>query len=569
MNAFVPLTQLVVILAYGRQSPAQNPVRPAAPVVPPETAAADRTALTQASSLISKGLFDLAAAQLGPLTPAPVTRVWVDWTPVPKTLRPGYKDAVHLAMHQWNAGLAPGARFETALREDGADLLVLFDRSVTEMKFGQPRLLCTDMQIEPTGTRRTGALRIALNAPNTEGPHLSASVTHLVSQGLGAFLGLGPSINPTSIMGPDNHAGATVTKLADADLRAAKQLVVARMKLADYARRKVTIYPPKANYLSEANYLSKAKLVADKTEIDAGDVWRGEDAHYVFHIKNTGDAPLEIEATPNCGCTVANYDKLIAPGGEGKIEADVHTTNFRGKVTKVIDVKSNDLDAPSMSLHLVANIKSIITIAPSESPLIGLKSDAPTIQELEIKIADKEPVQITRVSCSAAYATAKVDPMPAENGTAYKVTVTIDPSAPMGRSAFIVSAFTTSKREPQVNIMAICEKGIVVMPQSAYMGTIEPQAVLPLNAVITISRREGKLNIQKIDNDDPKLDVKQVTMKEGQQYQLHLRYRGGWPAGLVQRKIVVHTDDPAQPRIEILVMANVITAAPAVAVPGK
>ena len=159
--------------------------------------------------------------------------------------------------------------------------------------------------------------------------------------------------------------------------------------------------------------------------------------------------------------------------------------------------------------------------------------------------------------------------MPAETGSAYKVTLTVDPAAPMGRSAFLVSAFTTSKREPQVNITAICEKGIVVMPPSAYMGTIGPQAVLPLNQFLTISRREGKLNIEKIDNDDPKLDVKQVTMKEGQQFQLHLTYKGGWPAGLVQRKIIVHTDDPAQPPIEIPVMANVIAAATAVAVPGK
>ena len=138
-------------------------------------------------------------------------------------------------------------------------------------------------------------------------------------------------------MGLDNHAGVTVTKLAVGDVRAAKQLVDARNRLADYAKRKVAIYLP------------KAKMSAAKTEIDAGDVWRGEDARYVFMIRNTGDAPLEIEAKPNCGCTVANSDKLIAPGAEGKIEADVHTTNFRGKVMKIIDVKSNDLDPREIS----------------------------------------------------------------------------------------------------------------------------------------------------------------------------------------------------------------------------
>jgi hypothetical protein len=556
---------LVFQLALATSVLAQGNNKPAAPALPGSTSPTEKVALVQAASLLSKGQFDQATLQLGALSPASTTRVWVDWTPVHRTLRAGYKDAIQKALHNWNEALGGSLSFSPATKEDEADLLILFDRSVAELKFGQPHLLSSDVQLEPTGSHRMGAIRIALAVPNTVTPVGAAAVERQAARGLGLYLGLAPSLtDSTGVMGPESpvqppaSASAAPTKPSTAEIRDAKQLVDARVKLADFAKRKVAIYLP------------RAKMSIEKTQVDAGDVWRGDNAHFVFKIKNTGDAPLEIEAKPNCGCTLANYDKVIAPNAEGKIEAELHTGNFRGRVTKTIDVKSNDFDSPSLNLQLLANIKSIVTVSPSETPVIGLKTGEPTLQELEIKIDSADPVQVTRVACSANYVTSKIEPMQAAGaGSAYKVTLTIDPSAPMGRSAFVVSAFTSSKREPQVNITAICEKGIIVMPPSAYLGAIGPQVQLPLNQFLTVSRRDGSMHIQKIENDDPNLQVTQTTVKDGQQYQLHLTYKGGWPAGIVQRKIVVLTDDPAQPRIEIPVTANVLAAAAAPVAGGK
>ena len=37
-------------------------------------------------------------------------------------------------------------------------------------------------------------------------------------------------------------------------------------------------------------------------------------------IKNEGDAPLRVEdVDPDCACTVADYDRVIPPGGQGEI----------------------------------------------------------------------------------------------------------------------------------------------------------------------------------------------------------------------------------------------------------
>jgi ribosomal protein S18 acetylase RimI-like enzyme len=555
MNPFAPCLYLALTITAAQQPATQTAVRPVAPTIPTGAAPADRAALNQAANLVSKGLFDLATTQLGAVSPAPLSHVWVDWTPVPRPLREGYREAIKLAMHDWNAVLAPGFRFDFSTREDESDVTVLFDRAVVEMKFNQPRLLCSSTQLQTIGARRTGIMRMALDVPGTEGAHLTASITHLASQGFGAFLGLAPSLDSASVMGPDTHATSIAVSPSLAEQRIARQLMDARMQLADFAKRRVSLRVPHA----------KALFVA--TQLDAGDVWRGEDARYVFRIRNSGDSPLEIDAKPTCGCTVANFDKVIAPGAEGKIEASIHTTNFKGKLEKTIEFSSNDADLPAKNLVMTANVRSAIEVSPSETPLIGLKTAGATTQELEIRIGGKDPIHVTRAACSAPYASAKVDPIPSATGSAYKVTLTIDPAAPMGRSAFLVTAFTDSAHEPQVNITAVCEKGIVVMPASAYLGTLGPQTALPVNQSLTISRRDGKVGIQKIEGGSPELEVKPVASEDGKQVRLQLTYRGGWPAGLIQRKIVVHTDDPAQPTIEIPVMANVV--APAQPAAGK
>ena len=65
-------------------------------------------------------------------------------------------------------------------------------------------------------------------------------------------------------------------------------------------------------------------------------------------------------------------------------------------------------------------------------------------------------------------------------------------------------------------------------------------------------------HITKVECDVPGLKVQQKVVKDGEQYVLTISYAGGWSAGTVERKIVVFTDDPQQPRIEI--RANVVAA---------
>ena len=398
-----------------------------------------------------------------------------------------------------------------------------------------------------TSDRRTGQARLSLRMPNTEQMHSAASFTHLVAQALGSYLGLAATEDPGGIMGPDSHADSVSKGPSPRELEQVRQIQQTRTLLAASAQKRVPVILPRAVF------------AVDRAEIDGGNVQRGDKAHYVFKVKNTGDAPLEIDAKPNCGCTVASFDKIIQPGAEGRIEADLNTSAFRGHVQKTIDVKSNDLDRPQLNLRLTANVLSVLQILPSENLVIGLKSSSPTVKELEVRTTGKDPIQVTRAVCSSPYAVARIEPMAdTGQGRAYKLSLTVNQEAPFGRFAFLVTVYTSSPREPMVNITVVCDKGILAVPQSVYMGVLTPATVVPMTQAITLSSGEGAFQVRKVESDDPKLTVKSEPVPGTAQYRLTVTYLGGWPAGAVRSKIHIETDDPKQPTLDIPVVANVL-----------
>lgn len=524
--------------------------RPVAPPVPREASDQERDSMVHSAMLLAQGQFQQASPLLKALSIPPVVHVWVDWSPVPTAMRLVYQRAIGQALQAWSQALAGVARFQLASADERADLQVLFQRDVALVTSGQARLACIDTHLDLPGTagvsKRTGVAWVALNVPYTSDPHTAASIGHLVGQAVGVYLGLATVDSGLDLMGPDSHAYAVSTKPSPQDVHAARQLQHACVLLAGFAARRETVV------------VHTPVMALDKTVADAGNVAPGDTPHFVFTVKNTGSAPLEITAKPNCGCVIPRYDPVIAPGAEGKIEAQLRTSGYRGSVIKLINVTSNDLGHANVQLRLMANIESLLQVLPSDTPIVPLNENGDTVQDLELRLRGNPPAEITRLACTAPYASATLAPGSLSGDTrTYHVHVTIHKGAPAGRSAFIITAFMTSTREPQANITVICDKGALVIPQSVYMGAIDSRSVLPVDQVVTLLKHSGPFHILKLESDDPHLEVTYETLQEGLQYRIHLRYLGGWPAGAIRSTVTVLTDDPAEPTIVIPVTASV------------
>lgn len=122
--------------------------------------------------------------------------------------------------------------------------------------------------------------------------------------------------------------------------------------------------------------IAAAKIEVDKETFDCGTVIEGkkEKIAAVFEIKNTGNIDLKLESVrPSCGCTVVEYDTIIAPGKTGKIKPEVNLRGFSGKINKSVTVMSNADNNPTLRLNITAEIQPIIDISERYLMISALK----------------------------------------------------------------------------------------------------------------------------------------------------------------------------------------------------
>lgn len=90
-----------------------------------------------------------------------------------------------------------------------------------------------------------------------------------------------------------------------------------------------------------------------------GDIRPNTIVQHEFTVKNQGTADLELQdVRPSCGCTVASFDTVIAPGAEGKVLMKVRVyPEWAGQdISKSVWLISNDPENPQSTLTLAGQV---------------------------------------------------------------------------------------------------------------------------------------------------------------------------------------------------------------------
>ncbi|MFN7162389.1 MAG: DUF1573 domain-containing protein, partial [Fimbriimonadales bacterium] len=346
---------LLLPLGVAAQLWAQN--APNAPTLPENVIKQEHEQLTQAINSLSKGAFEEAEKLARPLSIPATIRIYGSWTTIPYDLRETFRQAALEAVQNWNNALGGDPRIEWTDDERAADVQIVFEEDVAEIVAGQFKLLHgrSRLFLPPAqGDKRRVRARIATYIPYTEMPQPSRAIAHLVGQAVGAYLGLGESQKDTDLMGPVWNSEDLPTAPTTEEVQRVRALNQARIALMNYIDQRIAVHMP------------KPKIRVDAMEHDFGETIQGVVVKHTFIIKNEGDAPLEINARPSCGCVTPYFDRVIEPGKEGKIEAELRTAGFRGAQVKTIQVTSNDPDTPNLTLRLTTNIRTALEVRPSE-----------------------------------------------------------------------------------------------------------------------------------------------------------------------------------------------------------
>jgi hypothetical protein len=185
----------------------------------------------------------------------------------------------------------------------------------------------------------------------------------------------------------------------------------------------------------EAKTLSEIRPVIKFEEVnfDFGRIRQGKWVEHVFHFRNDGGTDLELlQAHSSCGCTVADFTKVVAPGKWGEVRVTFDSQGKRGYQIHTVMISSNDLEQPLVSLTLRGDVVETILHDPE---ILFFRTIAPAeryVGKIRVWHADKEIIRIGKVTPSSP--SLKVGAItPSEGGRVWEIEVIVGPGLPLGR----------------------------------------------------------------------------------------------------------------------------------------
>jgi hypothetical protein len=309
---------------------------------------------------------------------------------------------------------------------------------------------------------------------------------------------------------------------------------------------------------------------------DFGTVPKGEKIDWSFQIKNTGAADLEIlAAKPACGCTVADFDKVIKPGQTGKVTAHVDTTNFAGPISKAVTLETNDPNTPTAQITISAIVKPYVEAYPVGYVRFNMLQGDIEKQSVTIYTEEEESFEILKVESPQdwikvdATKLADTEIVPAigrKGANQYKLDVTVGgPDAKIGPLAEKIHIFTNSKHQPEywVSVSGVVRPAFRVDPSGINFGEVAPTDSA---ATRTISIRSNNLKapgafaVTKVESGVAGVTANVAATDKPGEFAVTLQVAKDAKPGNLDGNVTVYTNDTAKPTVVIPVKGMIKSA---------
>lgn len=307
---------------------------------------------------------------------------------------------------------------------------------------------------------------------------------------------------------------------------------------------------------------------------DFGTVAKGEKLTYSFLIKNTGTADLEIiAARPACGCTVAEFDKIIKPGQTGKVVANVDTTAFSGPIAKGVTLESNDPTTPTAQVTIHAIVKPYVEAHPAGFVRYQLLQGDAETQVLTLYSEETEPFEIVKIDTPQEWI--KVDSRKAETAvenagrpgqTQYKLNVTVGgPDAKVGPLAEKIHITTNSKHQPDywISVTGVIRPTFRVEPTGVNFGEVAPSDSAATRSVMVRSMDLKKPESFVVTKAESSLPGVTAAVKAGAnkgEFEITLQVGKNARVGDLDGNVKIYTSDKINPVVTVPVKGTVKAA---------
>ena len=307
---------------------------------------------------------------------------------------------------------------------------------------------------------------------------------------------------------------------------------------------------------------------------DFGTVAKGEKLSWSFAVKNTGNADLEIiAAKPTCGCTVADFDKVIKPGETGKVTAAVDTANFAGPISKAVTLETNDPAAPAAQITITAVVKPYVDAYPAGFLRYNLLQGEMEKQAVTLYSEENEPFEIVKIESPADWikvdykkSSELVPNIGRKEQNQYRIEVTVGgPDVKIGALSEKIKIITNSKHQPEypISISGVVRPTIRIEPTGINFGEVAPTDTAATRTVILRSnnlKTPETFVVTKAESAIKGLTAAfKPTDKKGE-FEVTLQVAKDAKPGALDGEVTIYTSDKIKPVVTIPVKGMVKAA---------
>lgn len=301
---------------------------------------------------------------------------------------------------------------------------------------------------------------------------------------------------------------------------------------------------------------------------DAGTVAPGKEVIHDFVVENQGTAPLEItDVRPACGCTVAQFDRVIAPGASGKVHAVLDTSTFAGAISKGVTVLTNDPVRPSIQLTVKANVEPHLMVNPGYARFLQPQLSDPGVVEQRLWTKSFDELEILEVTSPYPFLTVTHERIESAEdrhedgaGPQHQLTFVLDyTEAPVGALGEYVTVRTNHPVQPEVKIpvSGFVRPLVVVTPNEANFGAVEMGEDGAFGSLILKHYGSTPLEIRAAESSVAGVEVEVVPVTEGTEFRVRVQLSPDMPKGAFDGVIKLSTNQPRKPTLEIPVKGSV------------
>ncbi len=303
--------------------------------------------------------------------------------------------------------------------------------------------------------------------------------------------------------------------------------------------------------------------------VDFDVIAKGEVIVHEFEIKNEGSAMLKItDVKPACGCTVARYDREIAPGKSGIVKATVKTDNFGGPIAKSIAVFTNDPENPKLQLVVKANVKPYVAMVPGYARYNYVQGEPVGAIYQTLWATDGSDVEV--VSVKPPYDHLKVsfreatedERHPKGEGKQWRIEINLDSRSPVGalRDYVEVRLNHGKQKVAKIPISGFVRPRQHITPAELDFGELQGSA-LPLRRTLHFTNFiSNTIELTQIETGLAGLSgsIQGGAKDPGYRFKLVLTLGPEMPKGPFSGTVKIHTTDEQNPVVELPIKGSIL-----------